>query len=144
MADLTGLGSIFDFGSKLIERLWPDPTQRAQATLELEKLHQSGELQKLANETQLLQGQIDINKVEAASPNMFIAGWRPFIGWSCGVAFVYMSIIDPIARFIALTMAYKGQFPVIDTSITLQVLLGLLGLGVMRTVEKVKGAEGNR
>jgi hypothetical protein len=51
--DLTGLGSLFDFGSKLIERIWPDPAQRAQATLELTKLQQSGELQKLALDTQL-------------------------------------------------------------------------------------------
>jgi hypothetical protein len=142
--DLTGLGSVFDFGSKLIERIWPDPAQRAQATLELTKLQQSGELQKLALDTQLLQGQIDINKVEAASSSKFISWWRPAVGWTCGLSLLYISVIDPIARFISLTMGYKGLFPVIDTSITLQVLLGLLGLAGMRSLEKIKGAEGNR
>jgi len=142
--DLTGLGSVFDFAKGVLERIFPDPTQRAQAALELEKLHQSSELAKLAQQTQLLQGQLEINKVEAASSSKFISYWRPFIGWSCGFAFVYASIIDPIARFIALTMKYQGQFPVIDTSLMMQVLLGLLGLASMRTYEKVKGAEGNR
>lgn len=142
--DLTGVSSIFDFAKGVLERVFPDPTQRAQATLELEKLRQSGELAKLAQDTQLLQGQIDINKVEASSTSMFIAGWRPFIGWCCGIAFVYAAIIDPIARFVALTLSYKGQFPVIDTTLMMQVLLGLLGLAGMRTLEKVKGAEANR
>jgi hypothetical protein len=142
--DLTGLGSIFDFAKGVLERVFPDPTQRAQAALELEKLRQSGELAKLAQETQLLQGQLDINKEEAKSTNWFVAAWRPAVGWTCGLSLLYISIIDPIARFIALTNGYKGLFPVIDTSITLQVLLGLLGLAGMRTLEKVKGAEGNR
>ncbi len=137
--DLTGLGSVFDFAKGVMERVFPDPAQRAQATLELTKLQQSGELQKLALDTQLLQGQIDINKVEAASTNWWIAGWRPTVGWICGLSLLYVSIIDPIARFIALTMGYKGLFPVIDTSITLQVLLGLLGLAGMRSFERVKG-----
>jgi len=142
--DLAGLGSLFDFGGKLIDRLIPDPTKKAEAALELAKLQQSGDLAKLAAETDLLKGQLDINKIEAASTNWFVAGWRPCIGWICGLALGYVAVIDPIARFIALTMGYKGLFPVIDTSITMQVLLGLLGLGAMRTVEKVKGAEGNR
>ena len=142
--DLTGLGSVADFAKGIVDRIWPDPATKAKALLDIEDLKQKGELAQLASDTGLLQGQIDINKVEAASTNMFIAGWRPFIGWSCGLAFVYVSIIDPIARFIALTMQYKGQFPVMDTSITMQVLLGLLGLAGMRTYEKVKNAEGNR
>jgi hypothetical protein len=142
--DLTGLGSVFDFAKGIIDRVWADPAQRAQATLELTKLQQSGELQKLALDTQLLQGQIDINKVEAASSSKFISWWRPSVGWVCGFSLAYVSIIDPISRFIALTNGYKGPFPVIDTSITLQVLLGLLGLAGMRSLEKIKGAEGNR
>jgi hypothetical protein len=144
MMDLTGLGSLFDFGSKVIERIFPDPAQRAQATLELQKLQQTGELAKLAAETDLAKGQQDINKVEAASTNMFIAGWRPFVGWVCGFGLAYVAIIEPIARFVALQTAYKGVFPAIDTTITMQVLLGMLGLAGMRSYEKAKGAEGNR
>ena len=142
--DLTGLGSLFDFGSKLIDRLIPDPAQKSAAAIELAKLQQQGDLAKLAAETDLLKGQLDINKIEASSTNWFVAGWRPFVGWVCGLALAYVAVIDPIARFIALTMGYKGLFPIIDTTITMQVLLGLLGLGGLRTYEKVKNSEGNR
>jgi hypothetical protein len=143
--DLTGLGSVFDFGSKLIERIWPDPAQRAQATLELTKLQQSGELQKLALETDLLKGQLQINQEEAKSTNWFVAGWRPAVGWTCAAGLLYATIIDPMARFIAMTVFhYTGAFPDIATGILIATLTGMLGIGTMRTVEKVKGAEGNR
>jgi hypothetical protein len=143
--DLTGLGSVFDFGSKLIERIWPDPTQRAQASLELAKLQQSGELQKLALETDLLKGQLQINQEEAKSTNWFVAGWRPAVGWTCAAGLLYATIIDPMARFIAMTVFhYTGAFPDIATGILIATLTGMLGIGTMRTVEKVKGAEGNR
>jgi hypothetical protein len=143
--DLTGLGSLFDFGSKLIERIWPDPAQRAQASLELAKLQQSGELQKLALETDLLKGQLQINQEEAKSTNWFVAGWRPAVGWTCAAGLLYATIIDPMARFIAMTVFhYTGAFPDIATGILVATLTGMLGIGTMRTVEKVKGAEGNR
>jgi hypothetical protein len=143
--DLTGLGSVFDFGSKLIERIWPDPAQRAQASLELAKLQQSGELQKLALETDLLKGQLQINQEEAKSTNWFVAGWRPAVGWTCAAGLLYATIIDPMARFIAMTVFhYTGAFPDIATGILIATLTGMLGIGTMRTVEKVKGAEGNR
>jgi hypothetical protein len=143
--DLTGLGSLFDFGSKIVERLFPDPTQRAAATLELEKLHQSGELAKLAAETDLAKGQLEINKAEAASTNWFIAGWRPAVGWVGVLALAYAAILNPVGQFAAeVIWGYKGAFPAIDTTVTMQLLFGLLGLGAYRTIEKVKGAEGNR
>jgi hypothetical protein len=143
--DITGLGSLFDFGSKIIERVWPDPAQRAQATLELTKLQQSGELQKLALETDLLKGQLQINQEEAKSTNWFVAGWRPAVGWTCAAGLLYATIIDPMARFIAMTVFhYTGAFPDIATGILVATLTGMLGIGTMRTVEKVKGAEGNR
>jgi hypothetical protein len=143
--DLTGLGSLFDFGSKLIDKLLPDPAQKAQAALELSKLQQSGELAKLASDTDLAKGQLDINKVEAASTNWFIAGWRPAVGWVGVFALAYAAILNPVGQFAAeVIWNYKGAFPVIDTTVTMQLLFGLLGLGAYRTIEKVKGAEGNR
>jgi hypothetical protein len=143
--DLTGLGSLFDFGSKLIERIWPDPAQRAQASLELAKLQQSGELQKLALETDLMKGQLQINQEEAKSTNWFVAGWRPAVGWIGALALFYAAVVTPLGQFVAQVLfGYKGAFPVLDTSITLQILGGILGLGVFRTAEKIKGAESNR
>lgn len=92
------------------------------------------------NDYQLQLAQLDINKIEAASSSLYVAGWRPAIGWICGISLAYAAIIEPIARFIASVMfAYVGVFPVIDTDITMQVLMGLLGLAGMRTFEKHKG-----
>jgi len=127
-------------GSKLIERLWPDPAQRDAAKLELAKMVQSGEMAKLAAETDLAKGQLAINLEEAKSTNWFISGGRPFVMWVCGFAFAYAAVFEPIARFVAaIFFSYKGAFPVIDTALTIQVLFGILGLGGLRTYEKQKG-----
>lgn len=84
--------------------------------------------------------QIEVNKEEAKSGSLFVAGWRPFVGWICGVAFAYAAIIEPLMRFIAaVAFGYMGVFPVIDTWLTLQVLFGILGLGAMRMQEKRAG-----
>lgn len=89
--------------------------------------------------------QIGVNSEEAKSTNWFVAGWRPFIGWTCGVGLAYVAVVEPIGRFIAqVWFAYAGAFPVIDTTLTMQVLLGMLGLGALRTTEKVKNSESNR
>ena len=135
--DVTGLGSVLDFGGKLIDRLWPDPEKRDAAKLELFKAQQAGELVGLAQEFELAKAQIGVNQVEAASDNWFVAGWRPAVGWVCGSALAYSAIIEPIARFVATVgFGYSGTFPVIDTTITMQALFGLLGLGALRSVDK--------
>lgn len=88
-----------------------------------------------------LQAQVDVNKVESQSTRLFVAGWRPYAGWIGGTALAYVAIVEPVARFVAVTVYhYGGAFPAIDTTITFQVLLGMLGLGSMRTMEKMKGA----
>jgi len=92
------------------------------------------------NDYQLQLAQLEINKVEASSVNWFVSSWRPFIGWICGFALCYAAIVEPISRFIAsVIFSYTGAFPVIDTDITMQILMGLLGLAGMRTFEKHKG-----
>lgn len=134
---VTALASL---GDTLINRLWPDPQQREAAKLELFRLQQAGELQKLANELQLQTAQIDVNKQDAASGSIFVAGARPFIMWGCGIAMLYAALLEPLMRFVAVVyFHYAGAFPEIDTTLTTQVLLGLLGLGGMRSFEKVKG-----
>mgnify|MGYP003644610926 CR=1 FL=1 len=140
---LTGL---FDVAKGLIDRFFPDPAQKAAATLELAKMQQTGELAQLAATTDLAKAQIGVNLAEASSTSIFIAGWRPFCGWIGGLGLGYAVLLEPLARFVAqVGFDYKGAFPVIDTSMTTNVLLGMLGLlGGMRTLEKVKGAEGNR
>ncbi len=103
--------------------------ERLAAEIEMRKLDQTLDL-----------GQIDINKIEAASASTFVAGWRPAIGWICGFAFAYAAVIEPLLRFAAkVWFGYTGDFPVIDTDLTIQVLFGILGLGALRTAEKYKG-----
>lgn len=129
-----------EVGSKLIDRLWPDPEKRDAAKLELLKMQQGGELAQLTADTELAKAQMEINKVEAASSSVFVAGGRPFVIWVCGSAFAYAAIIEPLARFIAAVgFGYHGMFPVIDTNLTMQVLLGVLGLGAMRSYDKRQG-----
>lgn len=129
-----------DFGSNLLDKFIADPKQKAEAKLKLAEMHQNGELAELAASTQLAQGQIDINKEEAKSAALFVSGWRPFVGWICGLAFCYAAIIEPILRFVATVhYHYAGTFPIIDTTLTMQILFGILGLGAMRMNEKVKG-----
>ena len=138
------LSGLFDLGKGLIDRLFPDPAAKAAAQLELLKMQQAGDLAQLAADTDLAKLQIQTNLAEAAG-NWFTAGWRPCIGWVCGAGLAYAALIEPFARFIAkVWFGYTGEFPVIDTTLTMQILMGMLGLGAMRSVEKVKGAEGNR
>ena len=129
MDPITALLSI---GNTIIQKLFPDPTQAAQAQLALLKMQQDGELAAIS-------GQMEINKIEAASSSVFVAGWRPFAGWTCGIGLAYVSIIEPIARLIATLCGYEGAFPAIDTTLTMQVLLGMLGMGGLRTLDKIKG-----
>ena len=139
------ISGLFSAAQSLIERFFPDPEKKAAAQLELLKMQQNGDLAQLAAETDLAKLQVQVNLEEAKSANWFVAGWRPFIGWICGCGLAYVSIIEPVARFAAqVWFHYTGSFPVIDTTITMQVLLGMLGLAAARTMEKVKNVEGNR
>ena len=124
---------LLSVGNKLIDHFFPDANQAAAAKLELLKMQQNGDLQVMAS-------QMEINKIEAQNPSLFVSGWRPFIGWVCGISLTYAAIIEPVSRFVAkVIFNYFGEFPVIDTTLTLQILLGLLGLAGMRSWEKKEG-----
>ncbi len=131
---------LIEVGLKLLDKVIPDPQAKAQAQLELIKLEQAGEFEHIRADLQSAQMQADVNKEQARSSDPFVSRARPFIMWTCGVSLGYAAIIDPFARFLAaVAYQYSGPFPVVDTTITLQILLGLLGLGGMRTYEKSKG-----
>lgn len=124
---------IFGLVGTVIDRLIPD-----KAAAEKAKLEMAAALQ--AQEFQIQIEQIKVNANEASSTNWFVAGARPAIMWVCGFALAYASVIEPIARFIAkVWFGYIGEFPVIDTDLTMQVLFGILGLGAYRSVERIKG-----
>ena len=132
------IAPIFGLVGTVIDRLIPD-----KAAAEKAKLEMAAALQ--AQEFQIQIEQIRVNAEEAKSTNWFVAGGRPAIMWVCGFALAYAAVIEPIGRFMAkVWFGYEGEFPVIDTDLTMQVLFGILGLGAFRAAEKIKGAEGNR
>ena len=79
-----------------------------------------------------LKGQLEINKVEAAHHSIFVSGWRPCIGWVCALGLLYNTILSNI-------LGIWVEVPEIDTTLLVPVMMGMLGIGAMRTVEKVKG-----
>lgn len=84
--------------------------------------------------------QIEVNKTEAASRNPFVAGWRPFIGWTCGIALAWHFVLAPFLMFVAAWVGFDvPRLPVFDMDNLMTVLLGMLGLGGLRSFEKVKG-----
>lgn len=88
--------------------------------------------------------QIGVNVEEAKSANWWVAGWRPAVGWVCATALAYVTVIEPIARFTAkVGFSYGGDFPAVDLMSLMPVLLGILGLGALRTTEKVQGGVDN-
>lgn len=125
MADLTGLGSVADFATGVINRIWPDKSEQ--------------EKQQLASMVAIVQGQMDINREEAKNPSVFVSGWRPFIGWVCGAACAWNWIGLKIALFVAAYLGHELKIAPADIGEMMPVLLGMLGLGGLRTMEKVNG-----
>jgi hypothetical protein len=89
---------------------------------------------------ELAKGQIEVNKAEAQHKSIFVAGWRPFVGWTCGIALAWHFVVAPFTMFVC---AFLGvvipELPTFDMSSLLTVLMGMLGLGGLRTFEKAKG-----
>lgn len=121
MFPLTALG----IGSQLIDKLIPDPAAQDAARLELLKLQQSGELAAMTAQT-------EINKVEAGNPSVFVSGWRPAIGWVCALALGYQYLARPFMTAFYPTLSFPG----LDDNLW-QLMMGILGLGGLRTFEKI-------
>ena len=123
--DVTGLGAVSDLANTVIGKIWPDKS--------------AAEQQQLAAAVMVVQGQLDINKTEAANPSVFVSGWRPFIGWICGAACAWNWIGLPIAAM-ALKV-YQVDIPLSSANLTemMPILMGMLGLGGLRTIEKING-----
>jgi len=91
------------------------------------------------NTQELHLAQIELNKEEAKHKSMFVAGWRPMLGWVCGLGFAMNFLVAPVGTFIVNLMGYPIEFPQADVATMMPVLLGMLGLGTMRTYEKAQG-----
>lgn len=126
-----GIDDAIAAGLKVLDKFVPDPEARAKAESEL----RSSMMQWDKNQT-------DVNAVEAANSNLFVAGWRPFIGWTCGAAIAYQYVASPVILWLA-SMAHIAipAPPRLDGTLW-ELMFGMLGLGGLRTFEKIKGVAG--
>jgi hypothetical protein len=115
--------------------LIPDPVAKAQAMQELQE-------KMLAADQAMQQQQDQINANEASNNNMFVSGWRPFIGWVCGVGLAWSVFVGPLFQWIANLFGSKVQAPTFNTDSLMSILIPMLGLGAYRTVEKLNGVAG--
>ena len=125
------LGPLFEFGGKLLDRLFPDPSEKARAELEMLRMLQAGDLQTAIE-------QIKVNAVEASHQSIFVAGWRPFVGWICGLSLFYSAVLFNILAWVARIRGWPAP-PMLDNDVLIYMLGGILGLGGYRSIEKVKG-----
>ena len=125
---LSGLTPII---SKVLD-LIPDANAKAKAQAEMQE-----ELLKYAADQSAQQS--EVNKTEAASANMFVAGWRPAIGWTCASAFMFIYVAAPLITWIAAFFGKGVPMPSFDTNALMSLTTGMLGLGAMRSFDKAKG-----
>lgn len=139
--DLTGLGSLFNLGTSLIDKLVPDKGEAAKMKLKMFELQQAGELKVLEVESGLIKAQIDVNAEEAKHESVFVAGWRPSIGWVCSATLATNYMFVPFLAWVSpmLSVAPPSR---LDLGELMPILVGILGLGGLRTHEKVKGVAG--
>lgn len=114
-----------DFASNIVSKIWPDKSAQEQ--------------QQLAAVLSMIQGQMDINKAEASNPSTFVSGWRPFIGWVCGLACAWNWIGLPVAGAGMALYGHPMDLHSADLSEMMPILMGMLGMGGLRTFEKMKG-----
>lgn len=137
--DITGIGSIFDFGSKIIDKLFPDKDAADKAKVALLQLQQQGEFKQMELEFNNAIEQMKVNAIEASSSSIFVAGWRPAIGWVCVSAYAFNYLLLPLMNWGAKWI--EPTAPIIlslDTGELTTLLFGMLGIGGLRTYEKIK------
>jgi hypothetical protein len=129
------IGPVLQIANKLI----PDPAQQAQFQIQLLQLQQTSEFQELNAQLQMAQTQTNTNNTEASNANLFVAGWRPFIGWICGSGLAWNFAGVPLINAVMTIIGHPVNIPVADLSEMMPLLIGMLGLGGMRTYEKING-----
>lgn len=129
---------ILDGIFRVIDKLIPDPVAKAQAQAEALRMQQAGEFKEIDAAVQLSIAQIEVNKVEAAAPDLFRGGWRPAVGWVCVLGLAYSVLGQPLLAWASLVWGIQVP-PKIDTNELLVLLSGMLGFGGFRMVERLRG-----
>jgi hypothetical protein len=127
------IGKLIEPVTGLLDKFIEDKDQKAQLAHELATMADR-------HAQDLALAQIEVNKAEAASGSVFKGGWRPFIGWVCGSAFAYHFVLQPVIVFVVLAVGVDlPPLPEFDMTSLMTVLMGMLGLGGLRTYEKKQG-----
>lgn len=128
--------------TNVIGRVIPDANQAATVNAELQKalIDRQADIDRAVAEAAKVQAEVNLK--EAESPSLFVAGWRPAIGWLCGAGVLYVFAVQPTVAWLC-AMAGLQSPPLLDTSALMTLLLGMLGLGGLRTIEKTQGVESN-
>jgi roadblock/LC7 domain-containing protein len=116
----------------LIDRLIPDRAAAERAKAEMEQ-----QLVTAANAAAM--AQVEVNKVEAAHSNVFVAGWRPSIGWVCAAGLAWAFVLAPIASWALVVLGIRAELPAIQFDHLFELVLAMLGIGGLRTFEKLRG-----
>ena len=125
------LGPILEVGKTILDRFIPDPEKKREAEMELVRMAADGELKQVL-------AQLEINAREASSPSVWVSGWRPFFGWCGGAGFAYATIIQPILVWYGTARGWPTP-PDVNIDLLWTVVTGLLGIGGLRSLEKVRG-----
>ena len=91
----------------------------------------------------IIKAQIEVNKTEAAHKSLFVSGWRPAVGWTCCLGLAGNFLVIPFSNFVMALAGSDIVIPLIDVSTMMPVLMGMLGLGTMRTIEKINNVQRN-
>lgn len=138
--------AVLNIGNTLINKFVDDPQEQARIQLEMAKLASEGKLEELQAVVNQFTGQLKVNAIEAQHDSIFVAGWRPFIGWVGGAAMAYQFLVYPFLMWIWAFCAAKAWIPadampppVLETGALFSVITGMLGVGMMRSYDKTKG-----
>ncbi|MBV1888705.1 MAG: holin family protein [Proteobacteria bacterium] len=130
--------------TSIIDKLIPDKEAADKAKIKLLELEQQGSLGELQIIADLSKAQAEINKQEAAHKSLFVAGWRPFIGWVCGAGVAWQFVFMPLLAFFLPVYGISEELPAIPTESLFELILAMLGMGGLRTFEKIKGTARER
>lgn len=134
------IGPLLELGKGLINRFFPNPADAAAAQLELLKMAQTGELAQLAAESEIIKAQLAVNAAEAASGNAYASSWRPTVGYICCAGLGYTFLLQPLLPWFAAVFGLiVPPLPSLDTNVLMTLLLGMLGIGGMRSFDKKNG-----
>lgn len=133
------LPAVLEIGGRLLDKIIPDPAEKAKAQLELLRLQQEGAFKELDAQLQISLAQTKINEIEAAQSNPFNSGWRPAAGWACVAGLGYEFLLRPVLPWV-LTVAGVDAVPPLPSldGVLFELLFGMLGLGTLRTADKWK------